>query len=254
MKQHRNTLNKGQITVLELLYKFRFGSSDLLAEYFEKPSGVYLYKRLNILIERGLVGKRYDSSYRLRGLPAAYYLRPDGYRMIQEIYDESVPRAALAYKSLGVSEDYVQHCLRIFAIYNTFKKRLGDKVKFFTKSDMEELELPSTKPDAYLLLDDSKPFLLDICISSQQFMAERVKLRSYDSWIEERGYDSNFAVPTLLIVCDTSSIVKKIQSVLAKYAYDSSAAHITMSELLNGSDSWHHFDDPDKISAFAELS
>ena len=67
MQTHRKTLNDDQIKVLGLLYKFRFGSSDLIAEYFEKPKGVYMYKRLSILVGRGLVGKRYGASYRLKG-------------------------------------------------------------------------------------------------------------------------------------------------------------------------------------------
>lgn len=235
---HRKTINDGQATVLELLYKFRFGSSDLIAEYFGKPSGVYLYKRLNILVQRGLVGKRYDSSYRLRGLPAAYYLRPDGYKFIQEMYGESLSRTALAYKSLNVSEDYVQHCLQIFAVYNVFKKQFGDKVKFFTKNDMEELELPNAKPDAYLLLNDSKPFLLDICLSPQQFTAERFKLRSYSSWIDQNEYDADFVVPTILAVCKPATI-KQLQSIFNEG--ELKVAYITMSALLDGHDEWRDF-------------
>ncbi len=79
----RRKLNEGQLEVLDLLYKFRFGSNDLFALHFGKKDRSFVFKRMNILLEQGLLGKRFDSSYRIQGKPAAYYLAPDGARMLQ---------------------------------------------------------------------------------------------------------------------------------------------------------------------------
>lgn len=245
MQQHRNTLNKGQITVLELLYKFRFGSSDLLAEHFGKPSGVYLYKRLNILVERGLVGKRYDSSYRLRGLPAAYYLRPDGYRVIQEMYDDS-SRTALAYKALSVSEDHVHHCLRIFTVYNTLKKQYGNKIKFYAQNDMSDLDLPKVKPDVYLILSDTKHFFLDVCSTPQQLAAEYIKFRSYDAWIDQNGYDQGFITPAILVVGSKLSSMRKLNG--KNKVLEASVAYATLDNLRQESATWQLIDGQDRLS------
>jgi len=67
--KHRRKLNDEQIEVLELLYKFRFGSNDLIAQYFGKKNRSFVFKRLSILLEQGLIGKRFDSSYRIKGKP-----------------------------------------------------------------------------------------------------------------------------------------------------------------------------------------
>jgi SOS-response transcriptional repressor LexA len=65
------------------LYKFRFGSSDLIAKRFNKPSGKYVQKRLHILEDQGYIARRYDKSYKLQGKPAAYYLLPSAARLLQ---------------------------------------------------------------------------------------------------------------------------------------------------------------------------
>lgn len=60
--KYRRKLNKEQFEVLELLYRFRFGTSQLIANYFSKSSGDFAYKRLKILVEQGLIAKRFDGT------------------------------------------------------------------------------------------------------------------------------------------------------------------------------------------------
>lgn len=228
MQSHRDTLNDGQLTVLELLNKFRFGSSELIASYFGKSSGVYLYKRLNILVEKGLVGKRYDSSYRLRGWPVAYYLKPDGIRIVEKLYEVNDSNVALAYKSVSVSDDYMRRSLQLFGLYNDFKKQFGSRIKFFTKNDMVGIELPDSKPDAYLLVDD-RPYLLDIC-HANQLVSQKAKLRSYAAWIDRSGYETGFMEPTILLACDEESTIKKMRKALPKSSYSVVIAYTTISD------------------------
>ena len=60
--KYRWPLNDDQLETLELLYKFRYGSSDLIAQYFNKPNGNFVYKRLKILQDQGFIGKRFGTS------------------------------------------------------------------------------------------------------------------------------------------------------------------------------------------------
>ena len=83
VSKHRKKLNAEQLEVLELLHKFRFGSNNLFAQYFDKKDRSFVFKRLSILLEQGLIGKRFEPSYRLQGKPAAYYLTPTGARMLE---------------------------------------------------------------------------------------------------------------------------------------------------------------------------
>ena len=78
----RSALKQGQIDILETLYKYRFGSRQLLADSLGIKSGSNLFEKLNVLMKRGFVARRYDKSYKLRSVPAAYYLTPKGLRKL----------------------------------------------------------------------------------------------------------------------------------------------------------------------------
>jgi len=57
--KHRKVVSKGQLAVLELLYKFRFGSIELLRISLGLNEGPGLYNKLKILVDEGYVGKRW---------------------------------------------------------------------------------------------------------------------------------------------------------------------------------------------------
>jgi hypothetical protein len=80
--KYRKKLNEEQIAVLQLLWRFRFASSEQIATYQQKTNSKAVQKRLKILEVQDLIAKRYDKSYKLRGRPAAYYLTPNGARML----------------------------------------------------------------------------------------------------------------------------------------------------------------------------
>src|SRR5437667_6662229 len=78
--KYRKKLNEEQVEVLQMLYRFRFASSEQIAQFQAKPGAKAIQKRLKILEDQGLIAKRYDKSYKLQGKPAAYYLTPTGAR------------------------------------------------------------------------------------------------------------------------------------------------------------------------------
>src|SRR3981081_4633049 len=136
--KRRRKLNTKQLEVLELLYKFRFGSNDLFAEYFGKKDRSFVFNRLSILHERGLIGKRFEPSYRLQGKPAAYYLLPEGARMLKQYRgadDTDEVNIKGLYKDATVSEGFMGHCFSMFALYNQLTTQYGDDLDFLSKSD-----------------------------------------------------------------------------------------------------------------------
>jgi predicted transcriptional regulator len=68
--KYRKKLNQEQIAVLQLLYRFRFASSEQIAKHQAKPNSKAIQKRLKILEDQELIAKRYDKSYKLKGKPA----------------------------------------------------------------------------------------------------------------------------------------------------------------------------------------
>ena len=73
-----------QLAVLKLLYRFRFGTTDLLARALDLKDGRYIHTRLEALVTQGYIGKNYDSTYKLDGKPATYYLLPKAFAALKK--------------------------------------------------------------------------------------------------------------------------------------------------------------------------
>ncbi len=218
-QKHRKKLNAEQLEVLELLCKFRFGSNDLIAQYFGKKDRSFVFKRLSILLEQELIGKRFDSSYRIQGKPAAYYLTPAGARVLQKQHEpggDAINIKAI-YKDKTVKDDFVRQCLDIFAVYNWLRAQYGDKLKFFTKANLNYGQFdyfPQPLPDAYLRLHlgDDKQYFLDFYYDNQPFFVATRKLKKYVDYAESGAWEeTGTALPAILAVCESPSLQKRLQ-------------------------------------------
>lgn len=214
--KHRKKLNAEQVEVLDLLYKFRFGSNDLFAQYFGKKDRSFVFKRLSILLEQGLIGKRFDSSYRLRGKPAAYYLTPDGVRALQAHKPERIINVKAIYRDKTVSEDFADACLKVFSIYCRLKAEYGESLKFITNVQLSNYDyLSDFTPRAYIRLTidgEEKDFFLEYWQTAKPFFTFLRRLKQYSDYYDagewEEGTGSDF--PSVLLICDTSSLQKRL--------------------------------------------
>lgn len=252
--KHRRKLNEQQLEVLRLLYKFRFGTNDLFARYFGKKDRSFVYKRLSILLERGLIGKRFDSSYRLQGKPAAYYLTPDGARTLQEARDVQVNIKAI-YKDKTVSEQFVAQSLEVFAIRNQLNSQYDD-LSFFTRTDMNREEydyFPRPLPTAYVRLKGSdKHFFLDVFHDSEPHFVAKQRMKQYVKYDEDGDWAvTETDLPIVLAVCESSNVTNRVQKYMAKALDDSWNDEMifvftTRTELLGGELTiWQRTDSPD---------
>jgi len=264
----RRKLNAEQLEVLELLHKFRFGSNDLIAQYFGKKSRAFVFKRLSILLEQGLIGKRFDSSYRIKGKPAAYYLLPAGARKLQETRsseDEAVNVKSI-YKDKTVSETFIQHSLSIFTVYNQLKAQYGGELAFFTKTDLASYEhFPRPLPDAFVSLDDkdsTRHFLIEIAEDIQPFFTAVRSIKEYldhkesGEWaITETDY------PTILFICESTSLQKRLQRQITKmlnasWVDDLNFATTTKFELASVAENdaiWQDVTEPDEKLSLQDI-
>jgi len=224
--KYRWPLNDEQLEVLELLYKFRFGSNNLIAEYFGKKQRGFVFKRLKILQEQGFIGKRFDSSYRMQAKPAAYYLLPAGARKLQarrEPDDEDEISINAVYKDKTVSENFIWHSLGIFAIFNQLKAQYADAITFSAKRDLANYEnFPDPLPDAFLLLETKEStghFFLEVFEESERYYLFSVvkKIKRYITFKESNKWTvvaPDF--PKILFVCDSVVMQVQIQEKIAK--------------------------------------
>lgn len=258
--KYRLPLNNNQIQVLELLYKFRFGSSDIIARFFGKPSGAFVFKRMKILEEQGYVAKRYDGSYRIQGKPAAYYLLPDGARKLQEDkkVEESKNRIKAIYKDKVVSEQFIQECMDIFSIYNALRSHHQD-IKFFTKADLghEDYDyFPQPLPDAYMRLANGQQYFLQVHQPRQPFFVVSRTITRYASYFESGEWDdTDTDFPALLFIADSSTAQNRIHKLLRKQANGFKAYTALKHDVMNSADGrvWHDADDPDDVYSLDQL-
>ena len=85
----RYKISESQLGLLLLIMKYRFASSDVLAEVLSKDRST-IYERLSLLVDQDYVMKVYDKTHRLRQRPVIYYLAPAGIRYLKKAgYDKT---------------------------------------------------------------------------------------------------------------------------------------------------------------------
>lgn len=261
--KHRRKLNDEQLDVLKLLYKFRFGTNELFAQYFGKKDRSFVFKRLKILQEQGLVGKRFESSYRLQGKPAACYLMPGGARRLQEARNLQVNIKGI-YKDKSVSEQFVERSLNLFAIRNQLCAQYGDDLQFFTKASMNHQEydyFPQPLPDAYIRFKDSdKHFFLDVYYDDQPKVVAVSRMKQYVKYEEGGEWQTTGTdLPIVLAVCESTGLAKRVQRYMKKSlkeSWDSEIVHAltTKADVMGDeSDIWRRVDESDEKLGLLEL-
>jgi hypothetical protein len=225
MSDRRIQLKSGQIDILELLYTYRFGSRQLLAESLGIKAGSSLHERLGVLIKHGYIAMRLEKRLKLVGMPAAYHLTSKGLRTLQaipshEYIDEKMIKAS--YKDTSLGQAFMTHTLEVYKYTNILKQRYGS-LRVFLRRDMSRYSyFPSVLPDAFLSLsrqDDNLPrrFFLDLIPASMpRYQLER-KLMSYFKFFEAGGWEKiEGDLPALLILTDSVSSERRLQKLILK--------------------------------------
>lgn len=222
-KYARSSLNIGQIAILELLYKYRFGSRQLLADSLGVKAGSSLHTRLEVLCQHGYIGKRLEKRLKLEGMPAAYHLLPKGLRLLQslpghEAIDDGAIRAN--YKDKTVGNDFITHVLGVYEQTQPLLRQYP-ALKVFTRRDMAKYDyFPALLPDAFLSLPsvDGVPhrFFFDLVSDkTPRYLLER-RVSAYCEFFEDGGWDETGSeLPVLLLQCEWGPAEKGIKRSIA---------------------------------------
>jgi hypothetical protein len=223
-KYSRSSLNSGQIAILELLYKYRFGSRQLLANSLGIKAGSSLHTKLEVLRKHGYIDKRLEKRLKLYGVPAAYHLLPKGIRALQALpeHDFITEQAIRAnYKDKTVSNDFIAHTLSVYERTQLLQARYP-ALKVFTKRDMGRYSyFPEQPPDAFLSLlsDDPKQphrFFLDVVSDKMPRYLLDKRIAAYCTFFEEGGWDeTGSALPVILLLSEWPPAEKRIQRSIA---------------------------------------
>lgn len=206
-----------QLSILNLLYKFRFGTTELFVQSNESiVSKQFMNRRLRVLFEQGYIGRRYDGSYKLHGKPATYHLLSRGTKLLRdnpERYNAGVLRNIARDKKVEVGEQFIQHNLGVFGAYTRYKHHYGDDLLFATKSNLHGRDnFPKPLPDAYVALksDKSKHCFLEYFEDSTQFFLTKKRIKYYFEFVEDNDLPKTRAFPGIVFVCESDKLKEQV--------------------------------------------
>lgn len=221
------TLNAKQIYLLKLIYKFRFVTGSLLSRYKGLKRGDSVNEALQILLKRDYIGKRYDKSYKLLGKGAAYYLAPEGFKLLGNEHGFNKKVLKTMYKNNTVREKFVDDQVDILRVSLALHSSYPNTFDLFTKTELGDYDyFPSPAPDLYLnrlvhKAEAENSYLLEVLSDTQMFvLMKRIKvyIEHYESGDWEKATKSEY--PTILLVCADGRAEWRMQREITKNLKD----------------------------------
>ena len=180
-------LNNNQIQNLKTVLKFRYVTTDNLANY-QSITTNSAYSALEILSKAGYLEKIYEKSYRLLNKSARYFLTQQALTFLRSQTD--IQLADAIWKSRKTdgkkTPDFIDLQVALHAAYNDLIARFGDKIAIDTGLELHGTE-GVIKPLPGLLVrpNTGKNFFVEV-VDGQHLFFIRKRIRKY---IE--NYESN---------------------------------------------------------------
>jgi hypothetical protein len=239
--KYRRPLNNHQVAILNTLYKFRFTTVALLAENQNANNLRVISNRLKILADQGYIGMNYDSSYKIKGQPATYYLQTDGTRYLrtQDYTNESALRSI--YHDKRAKPSQIAHRLHVFKVYVQLKNQFPGRFKFYSKTELLTKDyVPKTKPDALLIdAETNQHHFMDYLEDTVSFWTLRKTIRRYITYAELgiwQKQKSGTPHPNILLICESPRLKKRVKTLVNREldsSYVDLDVHVKQLEDLN---------------------
>ena len=213
-------LTKKQLTLLMLVYRFRFVNSKQIAQYFKQSYLSAANSQLTELYERGYLGKCHNSTYRIQGRAAEYYLTPKATPVLRkQLTEPSERELKQSYARPTASSRFISYSLALFDIYLDLYRLYGDRLDFATKSqlNLERFEFfPHPLPEAFITLDaeteKERHFFLEYFDDGVSVGIHSRKIVNYMKYKENGQWDdTGKEFPTVIIVCQYPALLKRAE-------------------------------------------
>lgn len=234
--KYRRPISSNQVRLLYILFKFRFGTSDLIAELIRKDRST-VYESLRTLEQQGYMYKFHDKTYRLRGRPAIYTLATKGIKYLRDTSRVDQTTLRNFYKNKHIAsenEPLVDQCLLVFRIFNVLKAQTGQTFSIYTKHELDKDDSVNPKPELWLQRQGKtqKPdYILDIFPTGTMTWLLRKRLRQHQEFAGEYEY----LYPSMLLVAGNASTERRLFK-QAEGAMQDFEFYITRQEMLLGGD------------------
>lgn len=189
-KDSNKKLTGQQQRVLKLLFKFRFVSAGLLASGMGiRREGVY--RVLEQLVGRGLVTKVYKEEWRIDRKPAYYYLNKPGVTVVRKVMDVKELVVRSLYKNDEMTDDFVEHSMKLIQCYVSIIKYLPKGSDIFSKTEINRFtQFPKNRPDLYIRTPDGKEAMV-VIVDDKPLYIVRKRLDEIIMHSEDEGWRSD---------------------------------------------------------------
>ncbi len=244
----RYKISESQLRLLLLIMKFRFVSSDVLAECLAKDRST-IYERLSVLIDQGYIIKVYDKTHRLRQRPVIYYLAPAGIRYLKKAGYE---KTNLQYKNKTFTDEQIDEQFLLGRLARAIRKPYGEKMfRLYTKYQLGAHTFYLTPPP-YAKLVGKKDTIPDYFI--EYFPAFHPSWKIKKRINQHRDYTDEHdksIYPHVLLVCGNKSTELRVVRMTHALYTDFEVFTTTQDRLLSGNKAvWLK---PDEVNWYEEL-
>jgi hypothetical protein len=218
--KYRRPLNTKQLTILRLLFRFRFATSQLLGQTLSIPQRK-AHERLQVLLAQGYITRKDEKGFRQPGKFAIYYLTAAG---VDALTDLPLHPRITALKYLITRDGtrsgrFINHCLGVFEIYCQLSEEYGDRIRLFTASDLRPYEyFPNPLSNIYIRLDkdgDERQYFLEYIDGPTPFLASKLDSQ-YVEYDDDGTWRSTTKtpMPQVVLVTDNPNMQKQLVSYL----------------------------------------
>lgn len=240
---YRRQLTDKQLRLLNIVAIFRFVTTDLLAEMYEKDRSTF-YERLTVLEKQGYLLKQYDSTYRIDRRPASYCLAPLGIRTLKGSSYVTAGSLLQNYKNKQYTRTQLDDCLQLVRLAAYFKKQYNNHFTIATKYQLDREEFPRPTPLLRVSgkTDEIPDYLVDVIPAGTPTWQVKRRLTEHEVMADE----SQYTYPHVIFVAGNTNTEKRIIDFTGEL-YDDFKVFTTTLERLVQATSDKIFVDPEQV-------
>lgn len=247
----KTRLTKKQFDLLRFIYSHRFVTTKQVQKFLAKSYIQEAQQRLNTLLAKQYIGRRYSNDDKLLGRYASYFLLPEGMELIKGYVDTKALR--LMRKDPTASQRFIDHNIAVGEVSAELKRMLKgvlSEVDFHTKTDIMyqsriEYESNWDGSDDFEVMTDFYPkpmsdgylqgwpinyehvtfvgFLVEVWHETVPFWVYRKRIQYLIEYTDDETWQEYFTgseTPPLLLICDNPTLQRRVQRYLRRI-YDS---------------------------------
>lgn len=206
-----------QLAILKIIYKFRFVTVDLVAMYRSTTKNAS-YELVAGLYKSGYVARRYDSSYKLQGKGARYYLAPKSLKYLEQEAGLNERVLHARYKDKHLTESFVSNALGAFKAAIEIHSAYPGMFTVFSRYELVNYpQFPKPLPALYVKrnkgdLDELNEYFLEVFGNADFSVVKKIIDKHIENY--EQGVWQGESYPRIIFQISNAYLQKKVGTYL----------------------------------------